>query len=125
MAAEPACAFGSPSGEIGETLRDMQIRRLHPKYQPSWAYKKPVRKMQTIGRVQRILGRFFDFDDIETLIELKPLEDDEEFAIIVEGTGELAALNRYERRAISKRKIRDSRCVPFRARSLGRNNITD
>jgi hypothetical protein len=43
--------------------------------------------------------------DIEPLIDLKPLEDDEKFATVVEDRiRQLAALDRYERRANSKRK---------------------
>jgi hypothetical protein len=61
--------------------------------------------MRMIDRVERIFANPFDLDDIELLIDLKPLEDDEKFAIIVEDRiRELAALARYEHRAISKRK---------------------
>jgi hypothetical protein len=61
--------------------------------------------MRTIDRVERILGTSFDLDDIEPLVEMKPLKDDEKFATVVEDRiRELAALDRYERRAISKRK---------------------
>ena len=58
-----------------------------------------------IERVRRILRRFSELGDIKPPIELKPLEDNEKFATIVEDcTRELVALDRYERRAISKRK---------------------
>jgi hypothetical protein len=72
--------------------------------------------MRTIDRIQRILGTSFDFDDIEPLIELEPLKSDEKLATIVEDRiRELTGLDRYERRAISKRKsaIRafDSACT--------------
>ena len=61
--------------------------------------------MRSIERVRRILRRFSNLGDIKPLIELKPLKDNEKFATIVEDrTRELAALDRYERRAISKRK---------------------
>ena len=72
--------------------------------------------MQTIEHLERILGMSFGLDDIEPLIELKPLEGDEKFEAVVEDCiRELAALDRYERRAISRRKsaIRafDSACL--------------
>jgi hypothetical protein len=59
-----------------------------------------------IDRVQRIFGKSFDLDDIDPLPDFKPLEGDKKFAIVVEDrVRELAALDRYERRAISKRKF--------------------
>ena len=87
-----------------------------PKYQPLSACKNQLRKMRTIDRIERILGTSFDFDDIEPLVELNPLKDDEKFATVVEDRiRELAALDRYERRAISKRKFAirafDSACM--------------
>jgi hypothetical protein len=61
--------------------------------------------MRSVERVCRILRRFPNFRDIKPQIELKPLKDEEKFATIVEDRiRELAALDRYERRAISKRK---------------------
>ena len=51
------------------------------------------------------MGTSFDFDVIEPLIELEPLKSDQKFATAIEArTRELSALDRYERRAISKRK---------------------
>ena len=62
--------------------------------------------MQTIEHLERILGMSFGLDDIEPRIKLKPLEGDEKFQAVVEDSiRELAALDRYERRAISKRKF--------------------
>jgi hypothetical protein len=76
-----------------------------PEYQPLSADKIQARRMRSIERVLRILRRFSHLGDIKPLIELTPLKDDEKFATIVEDrTRELAALDRYERRAISKRK---------------------
>jgi arylsulfatase len=91
-------------------------RLADPKYQSLSAYKNQLDKMRTINRIERILGNSIDFDDIEPLVELKPLKGDEKFATIVEDrTRELAALDRYERRAISKRKFAirafDSACM--------------
>jgi hypothetical protein len=77
----------------------------HPEYQPLPAYKSQVRKMRTIDRIEGALGTSFDFDVIEPLIELEPLKSDQKFATAIEArTRELSALDRYERRAISKRK---------------------
>jgi hypothetical protein len=74
-----------------------------PEYHLLSAYKIQARTMRTID--QRMLGRSFEFDDIEPLIDLKPLADDEKFATVVEDRiRQLAALDRYERRANSKRK---------------------
>ena len=87
-----------------------------PKYQPLSAYRNQLRKMRTIDRIERILGTPFNFDDLEPLLELNPLKDDAQFATVVEDRiRELAALDRYERRAISKRKFAirafDSACM--------------
>ena len=72
--------------------------------------------MQTIEHLERILGMSLGLDDIEPLIELKPLEGDEKFEAVVEDCiRELATLDRYERRAISRRKFAirafDSPCI--------------
>ena len=73
--------------------------------------------MRSVERVCRILRRkFSNLGDVKPQIELKPLKDEEKFATIVEDRiRELAALDRYERRALSKRKsaIRafDSACI--------------
>jgi hypothetical protein len=88
----------------------------NPKYNPLSAYKRQNPKMQTIEHLERILGTSFGLDDIEPRIKLKPLEGDEKFeAVVGDHIRELAALDRYERRAISKRKsaIRafDSACM--------------
>ena len=91
-----------------------------PEYQPLSAYKSQLGKMRTIDHIERITGTSFDLDDIEPLIELTPLKDNEKFATIVEDrTRELAALDRYERRAISKRK---SAIRAFESASMSRSN---
>jgi hypothetical protein len=53
-----------------------------PEYQPLSAHKNQLRKMRTIDRIQRISGTTFDLDDIEPLVELKPLKNDEKFATV-------------------------------------------
>ena len=62
--------------------------------------------MRSVERVCRILRRFPTFRNIKPQTELKPLKDEEKFpAIVKDGIWELAALDRYERRALSKRKF--------------------
>jgi hypothetical protein len=87
--------------------RNALVARLlaDPQYEPLSTYKKQVRIMRMIDRFERIFGRPFDLDDIEPLPDPKPLDDGQKFATIVEDrVRELAALDRCERRAISKRK---------------------
>ena len=100
--------------------RNALVSRLlaDPEYQPLSAYKGQVRKLRTIGRIERILGRSFD---IESPIEFERLKDDDEkFATIVEDLiRELTAFDRYERRAISKRK---STIRAFDSASMSRSN---
>jgi hypothetical protein len=50
-------------------------------------------------------GAPFEIDEIEELSHLEPLEGDAKLAAIAEDkSSELAALDRYERRALSRRK---------------------
>jgi hypothetical protein len=76
-----------------------------PKYQPLRVLRQQLRLMKTIDRVERTRGAPFDIDEIEEMIDLEPLEGDAKFAAVVEDkSSELAALDRYERRAWSRRK---------------------
>jgi hypothetical protein len=91
-----------------------------PEYQPLSAYKIQARRVRSVERVCQTLSRFPNFRDIKPQIELKPLKDEEKFATIVEDRiRELAALDRYERRAISKRK---SAIRAFDSASMSRSN---
>jgi hypothetical protein len=61
--------------------------------------------MKTIDRVERTRGTPFEVHEIEEMIDPEPLEGDAKFAAVVEDkSSELAALDRYERRALSRRK---------------------
>jgi len=75
-------------------------------YQPVQVLIKQLRLMKTIDRAERLRGAPFDIEDIEEMICLEPLERDEKLAAIVdEEAFQLAAFDRYERRALSKRKF--------------------
>jgi len=55
--------------------------------------------------MERFRGAPFEIDEIEEKIDLEPFEDNEKLAAIVEDrVSELAAFERYERRALSRRK---------------------
>ena len=76
-----------------------------PKYQPLQALKQQLRLMKTIDRVERTRGEPFEIDEIEEMVYLETLEGDAKLAAVVEDkSSELAALDRYERRALSRRK---------------------
>src|SRR5271166_2232172 len=71
-----------------------------PSYQPLRALRQQLRRMKEIDRMERFRGAPFEIDEIEEMIYLQPLERDEKFAAIIEErTSQLAALDRYERRA--------------------------
>ena len=76
-----------------------------PKYQPLRVLRQQLRLMKTIDRVERTRGAPFEIDEIEEMIDLEPLEGDAKLAAVVEDkSSALAALDRYERRALSRRK---------------------
>jgi hypothetical protein len=62
--------------------------------------------MKTVDRMERFGSAPFEIDEIEEIIDLEPLEGDEKLAAIVEErASQLAALDRYERCALSRRKF--------------------
>jgi hypothetical protein len=76
-----------------------------PEYQPLQALRQKLRLMKTIDRVERTRGAPSEIDEIEEMVYLEPLEGDAELAAVVEDKStELAVLDRYERRALSRRK---------------------
>ena len=76
-----------------------------PKYQPLRVLRQQLRLMKTIDRVERTRGTPFEINEIEEMIDLEPLQGDAKLAVILEEKiSELAALDRYERRALSRRK---------------------
>jgi hypothetical protein len=76
-----------------------------PVYQPLRVLRRQLRVMKIIDRFERIRGAPFEIDEIEEMIDLEPLEGDAKLAAVVEDkSSELAALDRYERRALSRRK---------------------
>jgi hypothetical protein len=76
-----------------------------PRYQPPRAVRQQLRLMKAIDRMERFRGAPFEIDEIEEMIYLEPLEGDEKLAAIVEDrVSELAGFDRYERRALSRRK---------------------
>jgi hypothetical protein len=76
-----------------------------PKYQPLQALGQQLWLMKTIDRVERTRGAPFEIDEIEEMVYLEPLEGDAKLVAVVEDkSSELAALDRYERRALSRRE---------------------
>jgi hypothetical protein len=76
-----------------------------PKYQSLRVLSQQLRQMKTIDRVERTRGAPLGIDEIEEMVYLEPLDGDAKLAAIVEDKStELAALDRYERRALSRRK---------------------
>jgi hypothetical protein len=76
-----------------------------PHYRPLRALRQQLRLMKTIDRMERLGGAPFEIEEIEGMIYPSPLDGDEKLAAIVEDrASELAAFERYERRALSRRK---------------------
>ena len=70
-------------------------------------YHAPIRQqlplVKTVNRAEQIRGAPFDTDETLEMIHLTPVE--ELAAVVAERASQLAALDRYERRALSRRKF--------------------
>jgi len=76
-----------------------------PDYQPVRALKQQLNAVEILDRIRHLRNLLFDIDAIERMAHPAPLEGDEKFAaILAEKARELGALDRYERRALSRRK---------------------
>jgi hypothetical protein len=86
--------------------RRMLIREIeNPDYQPLRVRKLQALLLAKQDRLSRALGRPFVFGGTEKIASPKPLGDEQKLAAIFEDRArEIAALDRYERRALSRRK---------------------
>jgi hypothetical protein len=75
------------------------------KYRPLQTLGQQLRLMKTIDRLELSRGAPFEIDEIEQMVYLEPPKGDARLAAVVEDKSfELAVLDRYERRALSRRK---------------------
>jgi hypothetical protein len=84
----------------------MLIREIEkPNYQPLRVRELQALLLAKQERFSRGLGRPFGFAGTEEIASPKPLGDEQKLAAILEDRArEIAALDRYERRALSRRK---------------------
>ena len=100
-------------GEAQVDLNRVRARRMalvtdrlgDPNYQPLSVLKHSVRLMRLVDRIKGLALPASDAEMFESAINCKPLEGLEKLAMILEDRAlELARLDRYERRALSRRK---------------------
>jgi len=78
----------------------------NPSYQPLQVLKQRLRLLKMSERIERLRGAPSAINEIEEMCHFEPLEGDEKHAAILrERVSQLAALDRYERRALSRRKF--------------------
>ena len=76
-----------------------------PDYQPASVLKHSVQLMGLVDRIKGLALSASDAEMFESVINSKPLEGLEKLArILLVSASELARLDRYERRALSRRK---------------------
>ena len=105
--------LGGEGGAPGvETLADRRSRQnviarvlADPDFQPVRVLRQQLNAVEILDCIKRLRNPPFDIDQIERMAHPAPLEGDEKFAaILAEKARELGALDRYERRALSRRK---------------------
>jgi len=93
-----------------DRVRAYRLRMLiheieNPDYQPVRVSKLQALLLAKQGQLSRALGRPFVFAGTEKIASPNPLGDEQKLAAILEDRArEIAALDRYERRALSRRK---------------------
>jgi hypothetical protein len=76
-----------------------------PEYQPAQVHRKRFRPLNVALSGCHTRSLPVEVDEIKEIFNPKPPEGEEKLAVILEGTiSELAALDRYEGRALSRRK---------------------
>ena len=100
-------------GEAQVDLNRVRARRMalvadplgDPNYQPLSVLKHSLRLMVLVARIKCLGLPASDAEVFESVINCKPLEGLEKLAMILQDrASELARLDRYERRALSRRK---------------------
>jgi hypothetical protein len=76
-----------------------------PGFQPTQVYQQQLRVAKMAMGHKRTRTVSIDVDEVRDMLSPKPLEGEEKLAsILEEKISEFAALDRYERRALSRRK---------------------
>jgi hypothetical protein len=89
------------------SIRERLIRRFlfDPNFQPRQVQRQRIRLLMRALGGRRSVAMPHEVDEIKEMISPRPPEGEEKLAVILrEKISELAALDRYERRALSRRK---------------------
>jgi hypothetical protein len=79
---------------------------IDPKYQPLPVLRQQLRLLERNDHIERLRSAPFKVAEIEEMIYPEPLEGEQKLAAAIEEkASQLAALDRYERRALSRRKF--------------------